>query len=113
MADDPPTRKPSTTPVLRRPAAPDADRPRLGTLGQIYVTLTAAERYAEEQRLRPEEARRELTELLLDARVQEEGQTMRVRARSRTTQIDVSATVVREGRLLVVTSIHSREHLRG
>ena len=108
-ADDDRARKPA---VIRRPASPDADRPRLGALGQVYVTLAAAEQYAEQRQLRPEEARRELTELLLDGRVMDEATPMRVRARSRVTQIDVTARVLREGRLLVVVSIEARDYLR-
>jgi hypothetical protein len=98
--------------ALRRPPSEDADRPRLATLGQVYVTLTAAEQYAKQRSLRIEEARRELTELLLDARVLDEAPPMRIRARSRATQIDVSARVLREGRLLVVVSVEARDHLR-
>jgi hypothetical protein len=109
MTESDPTRKP---PVLRRPPSEDADLPRLMALGQVYVTLTAAEQYARQRGLRIEEARRELTELLLDARVQDETSPMRVRARSRLTQIDVSARVSREGRLLVVVSLDSKDYLR-
>lgn len=90
------------------------ERPLLGSLGQIYVTLRAAEDYAGDERLRAEEARRELTELLLDARVRDPAaEPMQVRARSRASGIDLSATVVREGRLLVVTSAHARDAPQG
>lgn len=99
--------------VIRRPASPDAELPRLVTLGQVYVTLTAAEQYARQRSLRIEEARRELTEILVDhGRVLEETSPIRVRARSRATQIDLSARVSQEGRLLVVVSIEARDHLR-
>lgn len=92
--------------AIRRPASPDADRPRLSDRGQVYVTLAAAESYAAQRHLRIEEARRELTEVLVDhGRIQDETPPMRVRARSRTTQIDVSVRVSVEGRLLVVVSI--------
>lgn len=96
--------------IIRRPGPPpeDASRPRLGEQGQVFITIAAAQSYAECRRLRPEEARRELTELLLDAR---EGSTPGAyRARSRVSQIDISAKVVREGRLLVVVSASAREY---
>lgn len=97
--------------VIRRPASPDAELPRLVTLGQVYVTLTAAEQYARQRSLRIEEARRKLTELLIDhGRVIDETPPMRVRARSRATQIDVSVRVSQEGRLLVVVSIEARDY---
>lgn len=90
------------------------DPPRLGERGQIFVTLAAARTYAEARRLAPEEARRELTELLLDARCNREAtdsdKTAHYRARSRTTQIDLSATVIQEGRLLLVLSAHGRDY---
>ncbi len=85
----------------------------LGEAGQIYVTLAAAQRYAELRRLRPEEARRELTSLLLDAKCTREATATspaHYRARSRATQLDVSATVAREDRLLVVLSCSAREY---
>ena len=83
---------------------------RLSSRGHVYVTLAAAERYAEERHLRIEEARRELTEILLDARIGDEGPPMHVRSRSRTAGLDVSATISREGRLLVVVSVHARDY---
>ena len=84
-------------------------------LGQVDVTLAAAEQYAEgcwrRRHLRFEEARRELTELLLDARVGElRADILHVRARSRRTQLDVSATVRQEGRIVVVLSASVREY---
>jgi len=91
----------------------DDDR-RLGDRGPIYVSMRAAERYAELRHMRAEEARRELTELLLDARCTRESPTLadaaHYRARSRTSGLDISATVVRDGRLLVVAAINVREH---
>lgn len=82
---------------------------RLGDRGQVYVTLAAAEQYAEARRLSIEAARRELTELLLDARPHASDPAA-WRARSRTTQIDITARVVIEGRLLVVVSAHARDY---
>ena len=52
--------------------SPDTS-PRLGQRGQIYVSLSAGQRYAEGRGQQIEEARRELTELLIDARHQSEG----------------------------------------
>jgi hypothetical protein len=80
----------------------------LGTAGQIYVTLAAAQRYAEFSRMLIEGARRELTVLLLDARLTRDGEPQHWRARSRTTGLDISATTTREGRLLVVMSVNVR-----
>lgn len=89
-----------------------SDERRLGERGQIYVTLSAGERYAELRRMRPEEARRELTELLVEARVQDEGPPMQCRARSRRSGVDITARVAREGGLLVVVSVNARDDRR-
>jgi hypothetical protein len=86
-------------------ARPEPERKTLGSSGQIYVTLTAATTYAEARRLRPEEARRELTELLLGATLRTDGSW---RVRSRATGIDVSARILHEGALLVVVSLSAR-----
>ncbi len=88
--------------------APEA-RPRLGDAGQVYVTLAAAERYAQFAGMQIEGARRELTVLLLDARLTRDGTPAHWRARSRSTGLDISATVAREGPLLVVLSCNIRE----
>lgn len=84
----------------------------LGRSGQILVSLRAAEQYADAEDIDGlEEARRELTELLIDARpTNEEGKW---RARSRSTGLDVTARVARDGRLLVVTTVDVREHNAG
>ena len=83
----------------------------LADAGQVYVTQAAARAYAAAAGTLPEEARRTLTELLLDARPLPEpaatGATQ-WRHRSRTTGLDVTAHVVREGRLLVVVHVHVR-----
>lgn len=93
--------------VIRRPGPPpeDAGKPRLGTLGQVYVTLAAAEQYQRTTDMRIEEARRDLTELLLDAREQTSGS---YRYRRKSDGVDISARVVREGKLLVVVSVNAR-----
>jgi hypothetical protein len=61
-----------------------------------------------------EEARRELTELLLDAKCNEEAPSAdglaRYRARSGTSGLDISAMVAREGRLLIVVSASVRHY---
>lgn len=85
----------------------DASRPTLSETGQIYVTATAAKRFVEACGYKEHEveaARRELTELLLDAR-QRQGDPRMWRARKRSTKLDISALVQPEGRLLVVTFV--------
>lgn len=85
------------------------------TIGVVYVTLAAAETYAAAEQIQIEEARRELTELLLDAaRVKGEpsarGATELWRCRRRSTGLDISARISRESKLAVVVSINVREH---
>lgn len=88
-----------------------AQRPTLADLGGcVYVTLSAARSFARaggygEHEL--EAARRELTELLLDAR-QSTTDPSRWRMRRRATDLDITAIVAREGRLYVVTSVNAR-----
>lgn len=72
--------------------------------------MAAARSFADARHSQIEEARRELTELLLDARLGEEGPPALYRARSRATQLDISARVVQEGRLLVVLAVSAREY---
>lgn len=84
-------------------------RETLGSTGQVYVTLAAAQAFADAIDLREEEARLRLTLLLLDARPAaaldgREGW----RHRSRTTGLDVSAQVVREGPLAKVVHVSVR-----
>jgi hypothetical protein len=85
----------------------DALRPTLGETGQIYVTAAAARRFLEAREYKEHEmetARRELTELLLDARqLQNDPRTWR--ARKRSTKLDISAIVEPDGRLFIVTFI--------
>lgn len=78
-----------------------------------YVTLAAARQYAAARKLREEEARRELTELLLDARPLDEPNcdgTEAWRYRSRPKGLDISAHVSREGRLAVVVHVRVRRY---
>lgn len=82
-------------------------KPTLAETGQIYVTLAAAQQYAAHERLRDEEARRELTVLLLDARETSDPGKWRMRRRS--SGLDLTAHVRLEDGLLVVTHVHVRE----
>lgn len=84
----------------------------LGQAGAVLVSLAAAEQYAAAEDLGVEDARRELTELLLDAR-ENQAQDGRWRARSKSSGLDLTARVARDGRLLVVTSIDARDHVTG
>lgn len=79
----------------------------LSQQGAVYVSHAAAATYARDEDIGLEEARRELTELLLDAR-QVERDPDQWRLRRRSEQLDVTCRVVRDGRLLVVTSVHVR-----
>lgn len=84
----------------------------LGQSGQILVTQAAADAYAVGSRrsLGYEEARRELTELLIGAarKPADASGLEHWRARSRTLGVDVDAHVSREGPLAVVTHVHVR-----
>lgn len=84
---------------------------RLGGDGvHLYVTRAAALAFARATGRQPEEARRRLTELLLDARPGAD--PSRWRYRSRETGLDIDARVITEGRLDVVTHVHVRRHGR-
>lgn len=90
----------------------DASRPTLAETGQIYVTIAAARRFLEIGGYKEHEveaARRQLTELLLDARQQQSDPRM-WRARKRSTKLDISAMVAQEGRLWVVTFISAQPY---
>jgi hypothetical protein len=79
---------------------------RLRELGQLHVSSRAAGEYAAATGLPPEQARRRLTELLLDARLLPDGHTWR--RRSRTDGVDLSAHVIEDGQLHVVTQVTVR-----
>ena len=80
----------------------------LGQTGRLYVSLTAAREYGAAERINgDEEARRELTEILLDAKQTERIDTWR--ARKRSTGLDITALVAIEGKLLVVTHVTVRD----
>jgi hypothetical protein len=91
----------------------DAPRPTLAETGHVYVTLSAARTYADHERLKDEEARRELTELLLDARRVEQGEQpggpQLWRMRRRSTGLDLTARIAVQGRLHVVVAVSVRE----
>jgi len=100
------------------------ERPKLRDVGPIYVTYSAAQQYARDaqrvysdgERLEPEEARRDLTELLLEShRVEGDTETPeRWRFKRGSLGIQIDARVVRERSrfsavdLLVVVQAHSR-----
>lgn len=91
----------------------DAARERLGQTGAVYVTLAAAQQYADASRLQIETARRELTEHLLDATRPESSaweSPEQWRFRRRSAGVDITARVVREGPLAVVVAISVREY---
>lgn len=77
----------------------------LASQGSILVTQAAARAYAAFAGLPMEEARRRLTELLLDARLRPDGTWRR---RSRTDNVDISAHVVIEDGLVRVTHVGLR-----
>lgn len=97
------------TTMLTEPAPTDPRR-YLAAEGQIYVTASAAAAYADARGLQPEDARRELTTLLLEARrgTTEPGKPELWRFRRQSAGVDISARVSREGPLLVVVSISVR-----
>lgn len=89
-------------------------KPRLATLGQVYVTLAAAEQYARAQGISgTEEARRELTDHALDAYVTGDHELgpepVPCRVRIRRLGLDLTLRVAREGRLLIVTTAEVRD----
>lgn len=87
------------------------DARRLSDTGQIHVTLAAARSYADATGLGIEEARRELLTLLMDARLRDARDRSgleQYRHRSRTTGLDVMATVSREDGMAVVVRIQVR-----
>lgn len=87
-------------------------RNRLGETGQVYVTLAAAQTYAAQRGLQIEAARRELTEHLLDATAVSGGRddVELWRFRRSSSGVDISARIVREGRLAVVISVNARRY---
>ena len=82
----------------------------LADTGQIYVSAGAAESYARYEGVGVATAARELTEYLCDAKPAGQTDTgaEQWRYRSRSTGLDISAVIVREGRLAVVASVNVR-----
>jgi hypothetical protein len=94
-------------------SAPEDERPTLRTLGNVYVTLAAARAYARHEGCGEEEARRELTERMLDAKpVDRASQPERWRWRNRRVGLDISVQVVIEGPMAVVVHVGVREDSR-
>src|SRR5690606_3394265 len=98
--------------TARETGLPHPRRPLLSELGTIYVTRAAARSYAESMRLGEEEARRELTCLMLGAHRTEAapGKPELWRARTRRTGVDVSARVSVEPPLVVVVACSARRY---
>lgn len=91
-----------------------SERVILGELGtQVYVTLAAAREYARARSLGEEEGRKELTRLLLRAHCTQEydaasDRLSAWRYRSRSAGVDITARIVRDGELLIVTAVSVR-----
>ncbi|MGN6103724.1 MAG: hypothetical protein ACTHU0_01340 [Kofleriaceae bacterium] len=83
-------------------------KPTLAATGHVFVSLAAAREYARYEGLQEEQARRELTDLLLDAR-EVSGEPGMWRTRKRSVGLDIKVRVVVEGRLHVVVRVHVRE----
>lgn len=81
----------------------------LGGTGRLYVSVSAAREYGAAERITSDEdARRELHEILLDAKQSTSDQTS-WRVRKRSTGLDITARVASEGPLLVVTHVSVRD----
>lgn len=85
---------------------------RLGQVGALYVTEHASRAYARARNLSLEEARRELTELLLDA-TRPAPRSDADLWRRRIETLDVSARVVCERRLVLVMTVVARRRAHG
>lgn len=86
----------------------------LGATGQVYITLAAARRFADFAGRGIEEARRELTEIAIEAkRVGDRSDPEQWRYRKRSEDIDISLVVSREPPLAVIVSINCRGHVTG
>ncbi len=99
--------------VAAEPA--QAPAPKLRDAGQIYVTASAGDAYAQFAGIRPEEGRRRLTALLLDAGMrapEEPGRPAEYRYRSgvRGIEVDITARVAAQDGLLVVVAVHCRAY---
>lgn len=82
-------------------------KPRITNEGHVYVSLAAAEQYQRAMGYDGiEEARRDLTDIMLDAHRTDTGD---VRMRNNKRGLDISARVARDGRLLVIVSVNVRD----
>lgn len=80
----------------------------------LFVSAAAARTYAKALGLQEEAARRQLTELLAGRELRpnsDPGRLPRIRVRSRTTQLEVHASVAAEDSLLVVVAVSIRDYL--
>lgn len=76
------------------------------------MTADAAQQYARACGIRPEEARRVLTQALLGREIRPGvHDLLQVRSKSRTTQLDVYASLVWEPPLLLVVRVSVRPYL--
>lgn len=91
----------------------------LAETGQILVTLRAAREYGltahgHASLAADEQSRRELTELLLDAKRRPDRAPYESwRFRRRSAGVEISALISREGRLAIVVSVEVRRRNRG
>ncbi|MEO7895895.1 MAG: hypothetical protein ABIR65_01230 [Pseudolysinimonas sp.] len=86
--------------------APPSSKRKLSEVGAVYISEAAAAEFrAAEGHATVEAARRELTTIMLDAKEASDGSWQ---SRRRSTSLAVSARVAVEGRLAVVTHVHSR-----
>lgn len=92
----------------------DERKPRISTEGQLYITLAAAEQWHRANDFRGiEEARRDLTETLLEAYRYGDPANGMIRYKSHSQRLMLEAHVSVEGRLLVVRRINIRTYERG
>lgn len=99
-----------------RLAGPDVTGPRESLTDgpeALYVSLAAAQEYRRHVRAANDEAaRRQLTELLIDAK-QSATDLSSWRMRSKSTGIDITARIAIECRLLVVAHVEVRDYNTG
>jgi hypothetical protein len=96
--------------LARDRVAASGSRTTLGQTGQIYVSVAAAREFALAERITAgdESARRELAELLIDAKPSPSDPDQ-WRMRSRSSSLDLTVRVAREGRLLIITHVAVRD----
>lgn len=95
--------------LARSYLATHEDGATLAAQGVVYVSYAAADSYARSEGIEIEEARRELTELLADAK-QSQSDPGKWRFRRKSESVDITARVARDGRLLVVTAVDARSY---